>query len=133
MGSEMCIRDSDEADARFIRDYQEISELTPVFKEFTFEDITCENVSYGVGFFLGLPESPLEKVTLKNIDISYKAGAKAGEMAMTAWKEAFYHVGFVCENLKVLDLKNINFKTRPEKNFILRNVGSVEEENVTIF
>lgn len=124
---------NDEADARFIRDYQEISELTPVFKEFTFEDITCENVSYGVGFFLGLPESPLEKVTLKNIDISYKAGAKAGEMAMTAWKEAFYHVGFVCENLKVLDLKNINFKTRPEKNFILRNVGSVEEENVTIF
>lgn len=119
---------NDEMDDRFVREYQEVTDLTPVFREFTFQDIRCEKVSYGVGFFLGLPESPLEKVTLKNVTISYKPDAEAGEMAMTAWKETFCHAGFVCENLKALDLQNVTFETPPAEKFILRNVDTVTEE-----
>ena len=119
---------TDEVDERFIREVQPVTDLTPVFKEFAFEDIRCEDVSYGVGFFLGLPESPLEKVTLKNVTISFKPEAEAGEMAMTAWKENFRHAGFVCENLKALELKNVSFETIPEEKFILKNVGDVTEE-----
>ena len=118
---------NDAIDDRFAHEYQEVTDLTPVFKEFTFEDIVCENVSYGVGFFLGLPESKLEKVTLKNITVSYKPDATPGEMAMTAWKEEFKHIGFVCENLKLLKLDQVIFKDEPGRKFILRNVEKVEE------
>lgn len=118
---------NDELDDRFIREYREATDLTPVFKEFTFEDISCENVSYGVGFFLGLPESKLEKVTLKNIAVSYKPDASPGEMAMTPWKEEFKQVGFVCENLKVLNLEQVSFQDEPSRKFILRNTEEVKE------
>lgn len=120
---------TDEIDERFVRDSQPVTDLTPVFREFTFEDIRCENVSYGAGFFLGLPESPLEKVSLKNVSISYKPENQSGEMAMTPWKETFYHVGFVCENLSLLELQNVSFETLPEEKFILRNVGAVKDDS----
>lgn len=118
---------NDEYDDRFIREYQEPTDLTPVFQSFTFEDITCEDVSYGVGFFLGLPESMLEKVTLKNVSVSYKPDASSGEMAMTAWKELFLHVGFVCENVKLLELEGVHFLNEPERKYILTNVTEVRE------
>jgi len=118
---------NDDYDDRFLREYQEPTDLTPVFREFTFEDIICENVSYGVGFFLGLPESMLEKVTLKNISVSYKPGASSGEMAMTAWKEEFLHTGFVCENVRLLELEQVHFISEPSRKFILTNVTEVRE------
>ena len=117
---------NDDYDCRFVREYQEATELTPVFREFTFEDIVCNQVSYGAGFFLGLPESPLEKVTLKNVTISYKPCALSGEMAMTAWKEEFRQVGFVCENVTALELEQVLFKEEPSRKFILRNVTEVK-------
>lgn len=118
---------NDEMDNRFIRTYQEPDDLTPVLKEFTFENIICEDVSYGVGFFLGLPESMLERVTLKNVSISYKSDAVPGEMAMTAWKEEFLHIGFACENVKLLELERVLFKDNPSRKFILTNVTEVRE------
>lgn len=118
---------NDQSDERFLRQAQPVTDLTPVFREFTFRDISCENVSYGAGFFLGLPESMLKKVTLKNVSVSYNPEAAAGEMAMTAWKEEFRHVGFVCENLEELVLENVTFREEPEQKFILRNVGRVVE------
>ncbi len=118
---------NDEYDDRFERTYREPNDLTPVFKEFKFQDIICENVSYGVGFFLGLPESMLEKVTLQNITVSYKPDAAPGEMAITAWKEEFKHVGFVCENVTELELEQVQFKNPPSQKYILKNVTTLTE------
>lgn len=118
---------NDAYDSRFDREYQKATELTPVFKEFTFRDIVCENVWYGVGFFLGLPESMLEKVTLQNITVSYQPDATPGEMAMTAWKEQFLHAGFVCENVKLLELDRVYFQNAPSQKYILSNVEEVRE------
>lgn len=118
---------TDAVDERFVREVQPVTELTPVFLDFAFEDIVCEKVSFGVGFFLGLPESMLKKVTLKNIKISYKPDAVAGEMAMTAWKEEFCRAGFVCENLEELVLENVEFTEEPDRKFILCNVTRIQE------
>ncbi len=118
---------NDAYDDRFVREYREATDRTPAFKEFAFEDIICENVSYGAGFFLGLPESMLEKVTLKHISVSYKPGASPGEMAMTPWKDLFLHVGFVCENVKLLELEQVHFREEPSRKFILTNVDEVKE------
>ncbi|MCM1543410.1 MAG: glycoside hydrolase family 28 protein [Blautia sp.] len=120
---------NDAYDERFLREYQEPTGLTPAFQGFTFENIICEKVSYGVGFFLGLPESMLEKVALRNISVSYKPNASPGQMAMTAWKEEFLHAGFVCENVKLLELEQVHFADEPGRKYILNNVTEVHEIN----
>lgn len=111
---------NDVEDDRFYRGLQPITDLTPQFGEFLFEDIRCKDVSFGVGFFLGLPESPIQKVSLHNVEISFKVDAEPGEMAMTAWKETFCKVGFVCENLDELELQSVEFLNNPSEKFVLK-------------
>ncbi len=119
---------NDEVDERFIRTYVEPSDLTPSFTEFKFENIVCYDVSYGVGCFMGLPESMIQHITLKNIEISYKKDATAGEMAMTPFKENYFHAGFVLENVKKLTIENVHFLNEPSQKFIFKNVNQIEEK-----
>lgn len=118
---------NDVVDGRFIRDYVKPSEITPVFKTFAFNNILCKNIEYGVGFFLGLPESMIEEVKLENVSVSFNYDAKEGECAMTSWHEKFKNVGFVVENVKKLILKNVNYLNEPSEIYILRNVDKLED------
>lgn len=118
---------NDDIDWRFERTALPVTELTPRFLDFTFEAVVCKNVAYGVGFFLGLPESPLHRVTLRDVSVSFDPDASPGEMAMTAWQERFCRVGFVSENLEELVLERVHFSEEPEQTCILRNVGNVKE------
>lgn len=118
---------NDVDDYRFIRDYIEPSDITPTFKSFAFDNILCKNIEYGVGFFLGLPESMIEEVKLENVTVSFNYESDAGECAMTSWHEKFKNVGFVVENVKKLILKNVNYLNEPSEKYILRNVDKLED------
>jgi len=50
------------------------SETTPVFKNIRIENFTCENAPQAI-YVMGLPESPVENLTLKNITIKGDKGA----------------------------------------------------------
>lgn len=118
---------NDEYDYRFDRNIKEVDDGTPFFKGFTFKNIRCLNVSYGVGFFLGLPESRINSIILENIDISYNKCASGGAMAQTHEAEEFKNIGFYCENIGVLSLKNVRFLDEPVEKYIIKNVKRIEE------
>lgn len=118
---------NDQLDERFIDEYQEVSELTPSFDEFYFKNISCKDVAYGVGYFLGLPESMIKKVVLENIDISFDYNADEGIMAMTPSNEKFKNIGFYVKNVCLLELKNITYHNEPSKKFIINNVKEIKE------
>lgn len=90
---------NDVVDYRFDYSYRKPDDTTPSLGEFLFENIKCNNVCYGVGFFQGLPESKIKKVTLKNVSVSFNKDSKAGEMAMCVVNEKYYNVGFVLNNI----------------------------------
>ena len=52
------------------------SETTPVFRNITIENFTCDAAPQAI-WIVGLPESPIENLTLKNITISADKGAHA--------------------------------------------------------
>lgn len=120
---------NDNIDYRFSKQYIPKDETTPSFKEFKFSNIECKNVSYGVGFFLGLPESIIEYIELNNINITYNKDAKEGIMAMCADSLKYKNVGFVCENVGTLKLNNVNFIDEATQKFILKNVSEIIENN----
>jgi polygalacturonase len=116
---------NDEVDYRFDRGYREFDDETPIIKSFKFENIKCENVSYGLGYFLGLPESKIEEVVLKNVNVSYKSDAKCGPMGMTLENEKFLKVGIYAANVKCLILDNVNYLDEPLNDMMLDNVDKV--------
>lgn len=113
---------TDALDYRFDRGYMEISDETPSLKSFRFDNIKCSNVCYGVGYFLGLPESKIESIVLNNITITYDRNTEPGEMAMNGTKEVHKNASFVCENVSSIILNNVEFKDKPLEDDILINV-----------
>lgn len=115
---------TDVLDAKFDRTYHTPDESTPSLKSFRFDNIECKNVCYGVGYFLGLPESKIESILLNNVTITYDKTSKPGEMAMNGTKEVHKNAMFVCENVKNIILNNVVFIDKPEEDNILINVDS---------
>lgn len=95
-------------DYRYQRVLREVDERTPVFGSFTFKNIRATDVEWTAGYFLGLPESSLKKITLSNISISYKSDAVAGEAIMTRNSPQLLKRGFIFENVDEVALHNID-------------------------
>lgn len=112
---------NDILDQRFDLFAHEVDDTTPRFTTFEFKNIKCMDVCYGVGFFMGLPESMIECVRLQNIDITYNKESDAGVMAMTSLNESFKGVGFVLRNIKKLELDNARFIDEPLNMYIKDN------------
>ena len=116
---------NDVVDYRFDRGYREFDDETPIIKSFKFENIKCKDVSFGLGYFLGLPESKIEEVILKDIEVTYNKDAKPGVMAMTLENEEFLKIGIYASNVKNLVLDNVCYINEPINDMILDNVDKV--------
>ncbi len=119
---------NDVADYRFDYRYREPDELTPVFKSFEFKNIKCENVSYGLAYIVGLPESKIESVLFENISVTYNRDCEPGEMAMSLVNNKYKNIGFRCENVGTLKINNVKFIDSPTEMYILDNVNNVIEK-----
>jgi hypothetical protein len=117
---------NDTIDYRFDRSYHEKTSDTPELKKFKFENIVCNNVSYGLGYFLGLPEAKIEEIVLDNIFVRYDLNAKAGVMAMTLENEEYNKIGIYASNVCKLKLNNIHYDNEPSIKLIRNNVDEVE-------
>ena len=51
-----------------------INETTPKFRDIHFLNITCDGTTKKAGEIVGLPESPINDVTLENVHITGAAG-----------------------------------------------------------
>jgi len=51
-----------------------VTETTPRISDLSFEDVTCDGATQKAGELIGLPESPINRVTLVNVRIRHAAG-----------------------------------------------------------
>jgi len=98
---------------------QPISEATPVIEKFKFSNIVAKNASFSAGEFLGLPESPIEEISFKNVSIDYKEDAKEGYPVMIEDKSLKCREGFLFENVKRVKMKNVDIKGFIGKKYII--------------
>jgi len=115
-------------DYRFDQTYYPINDLTPSFNTFSFKNITCENVEYGLAFFLGLNESKIKQINLENITVSYLLTAKKGVMALTKEKEQFCKIGIYAKNVKKINIKNLTYLSYPKTKYITDGKVKITEE-----
>ncbi len=89
---------------------QKLDELTPIVGHFTFSDMKCTNVWYAAGVFLGLSESKIEGITLKNISFEYNKDIEEGSPAMIEHPFNMKNRGIYALNVKNINLENVTFK-----------------------
>lgn len=105
-----------------------VDEWTPLLGNFYFKNIVCENTHWAAGFFYGLPEQKIRKITLENITVNYALQAKEGAPAMMTDAIVAKKAGIFANNVQCLVLKNVKISGHEGKLSILENVDNFKEE-----
>ena len=108
------------------REKQPVDERTPrigriAFREVQATDVTC------AGYFLGLPERPIECVEMENVSITCAADAAPMAPAMACGVEKVSRKGLVAINVDKIVMKNVTITGQAGVKLECENVGEVEE------
>lgn len=84
-----------------------VDERTPYIGSFCFENMVCTGVGYTAGAFYGLPEAPIESITMKNIEFSFDPDSEAGFPDMKEKNEKVKNQGLYFQFVKRVQLENV--------------------------
>jgi hypothetical protein len=84
-----------------------VTDGTPRFRRIHLSNITAREVRYAAAFLYGLPEMPIEDISLSDISISLSPDAEAGYPEMADDMEQMQRAGFFVRNARKLRLHDV--------------------------
>ncbi|MGN0707690.1 MAG: glycoside hydrolase family 28 protein [Faecalibacterium sp.] len=110
------------------RDALPVDEYTPKLGTLTMEDITATDAQFAGCYFDGLPEMPIERVSMRNVSISFDPNAEEGQAAMADNRPNVKKLAIYAENVKEIDLHNVKIEGYEGERLHFANVGHFEED-----
>lgn len=86
-----------------------VNELTPCIGTLELSDIHCTGCEYAGGYLCGLPERPVESVTMEDVSFAFRPDAGYGHPAMMDDMPEVSRLGVWAMNVQVLTLRNVRF------------------------
>ena len=104
-----------------------VDDRTPHIGRLVFEDIKATDCHVAAAHFDGLPEEKIDRIVMRNVDISFAAAAKTDVPAMSEGIEKCSKKGIFVRNVKKLELKNVNITGCEGDRIIAADVDEIEE------
>ena len=101
-----------------------VDDRTPRIGEVAFRRVTATNVACA-GYFLGIPEKPIESVVMEHVTITCGENAKAMEPAMACGVERCVRKGIVAHNVDRIVMNDVTISGYEGEELEGHNVGSV--------
>lgn len=105
-----------------------VDERTPHMGSFTFRDMTCTDCEWAAAYCYGLPEMPIDSVTIENVAFTFKPDAQAGKPAMMSYIEDVSKLGLYFNCVNTVTLKNVTVEGQEGDRVTAANVKEVVEE-----
>lgn len=86
-----------------------VDERTPQIGAFRFENMVCTRVGYCAGAFYGLPEAPIEAITMENVHFSYDQSCEPGYPDMREKNQEERNAGLIFQFTDTVKLENVTF------------------------
>ena len=109
------------------REKQIVDERTPRIGTVAFRHVQATGVSCA-GYFLGLPEKPIERVEMEHVTIQCAADAKPMVPAMASGVEECARLGVVALNVDEVIMKDVTITGMEGEALLAENVGRVVNE-----
>ena len=103
-----------------------VDERTPEIKRLYFTNIKAENCHVAASFFYGLPEKKIERIELRNVEVSFAEDAKKGTPAMLSGMDECSKKGFLINNVETLVCDNVKISGQEGEAFETANVDHYE-------
>lgn len=108
------------------REKMPVDERTPRIGRIAFRNVTATGVACA-GYFLGLPEKPIECVEMENVSITCGENAQPMSPAMANGVPRVSRKGLVAINVDKIRMKNVTISGQDGVKLECENVGEVEE------
>ncbi len=105
-----------------------VDERTPYLGKFTFRNMECENCQVAACYCDGLPEQPIDEITVENIRFTYDPDAKPGIPAMRNHAEKMCRAGMYFDNVKKLTVRNVDISGNDGDALLAYHVGTLVQE-----
>ncbi|MCR4780735.1 MAG: glycoside hydrolase family 28 protein [Ruminiclostridium sp.] len=105
-----------------------VDDRTPYLGRFTFRDMKCLNCHVAACYCDGLPEMPIDEITVENISFTYASDAKEGFPAMRNNAEKMRRAGMYFDNVRKLTVRNVSVKGCDGEELMTHNVGELIRE-----
>ena len=104
------------------KEFKEPCEMTPHVGNFLFKNMKCLNTKVCAGYFYGLPESKIDKVTLENITVTYDHDFKDYEApAMIYDPEKLNNAPYLFYNVNEVEIKDVYIENEKVESFKINN------------
>lgn len=105
-----------------------VDDRTPHLGSFCFRNIECTGAEIAACYIDGLPESPIDQVTLENVRVSFAKDARPGIPALEEHMREHCRLGFYLENVRRVELDHVKISGAEGPALLTPNCGEVEEE-----
>ncbi|NEE04757.1 glycoside hydrolase family 28 protein [Phytoactinopolyspora halotolerans] len=114
------------------RSPQPVDVSTPLFRRIHLAHVTARNVHAAAGFVYGLPEQPVEDLTLDDVAISFADNAVAGQPAMATGVDDVARAGLRVGYVRDLDLSRVRIDGCDELGIQLEHGEDVRHHDVRV-
>ena len=92
------------------REHLPVDGRTPHLGSFTFQNMECTGAEVAACYIDGLPESPIDEVTLENIRVSFAENARPGKPSMKNQNADQCRLGLYLDNVRKIRVKNVKLQ-----------------------
>ncbi len=102
-----------------------VDDSTPYVGDITFRNITVEGCGACAGYLLGLPEQPVERLTLENCSFTFNPDAKPMAPVMAEGIQPCLNQGLVASYVKELVYRDVRMEGQQGPEMVCEQVGRV--------
>jgi len=105
-----------------------VDDTTPYLGKFVFRDMECTDCEWAAGWFYGLPEQPIDSVTIENVHFTFREDASSGYPAMMSYVDPECRRGLYFNFVRKVRLKNVSMTGQLGDRITAANVEEVIDE-----
>lgn len=111
------------------REHLPIDDRTPYLGKFTFRNMECTHCEAAACFCDGLPEQPIDEITVENIRFTYAEDAQPFRCACQDNLDPYLRKGMIFNHVRKLVIRNVEVSGADGEALLTEDIGELIEEN----
>lgn len=121
-----CCDPDRESEYVWSREHLPVDERTPRMGRFRFRNLDCRGAEVAACYIDGLPEAPIEEVTLENISVSFAEDARPGVPIMENFARERCRLGLYLDNVRRIRVHNVRLSGEEGEKLIAKHYETLE-------
>jgi hypothetical protein len=122
-----CCDPDRESEYVWSREHLPVDERTPRMGSFCFRDLNCTGAQVAACYIDGLPEAPIEEVTLERVSVSFAEDAKPGIPIMENFAKKRCCLGLYLDNVRKIKIRDVQLEGVVGDKLIADHYESLEQ------